>query len=112
MKTTVFTWAGTDEWRAESAQVWADADRFSVTGVQLGIDPVPYRLDYQLETTARWITSTLDVIVIGTGWRRSLQLARGADGRWSAHSDAEGASPLPAPGFDADSLAGALDCDL
>lgn len=112
MRTTLFTWAGADEWRAESASVRTAEDRFTAAGVQLGVDPVPYRLDYQLETTAGWVTSSLEVNVVGTGWRRSLHLVRATDGRWSARTDTGGDSPLPDPGFDADALAGALDCDL
>jgi hypothetical protein len=112
MGTTLFTWAGVDEWRAESAHVHPGRDRFTAAGVQLGVDPVPYRLDYRLETSAGWVTSTLDVTVVGTGWRRSLHLERGTDGVWSARHDTEGQSPLPDPGFDADALTGALDCDL
>src|SRR4051794_1695465 len=100
--TRLFIWAGADEWRAESAQVRTERDRFSATGVQVGIDPVPYRLDYRLETTAGWVTSTLDVDAVGSGWRRSLHLARNSDGRWSCRTDTEGASPLPEAEFDAD----------
>ena len=112
MAATLLTWTGLDGWRAESAQVWTEADGFSVVGVQLGLDPLPYRLDYDLQTTAGWVTSSLGVTVVGTGWRRSLRLARDTDGRWSARHATEGVSPLPDPGFDADALAGALDCDL
>ena len=112
MRTTLISWAGVDEWRAESAQVVPAEDRFSAAGVQLGVDPLPYRLDYRLETTAGWVTGTLDVTAVGTGWRRSLHLVREADGQWSARHETEGMSPLPDPGFDADALAGALDCDL
>jgi hypothetical protein len=108
---TQLTWAGAGQWRAESAQVRTEGDRFSATG-QLGVDPVPYRLDYQLQTSAGWVTSSLDVVVVGSGWRRSLHLAREADGRWSGRTDTEGRSRLPEPWFDADVLTGALDCDL
>jgi hypothetical protein len=108
----LYAWAGAGQWRAESAQVWTDGDRFSATGVQLGVDPVPYRLDYELRTTAGWITSTLDVVVVGSGWRRALHLARETDGRWSARTENEGTGPLPLPGFDAEALTDAVDCDL
>jgi hypothetical protein len=93
-------WAGTDEWRAESADVRPRADGFAATGVQLGITPGPYRLDYALETTAGWRTRTLRVTAAGDGWQRSLHLERGPDGRWSAD---DGDHP---------ELAGAEDCDL
>jgi hypothetical protein len=97
----VLMWSGTDEWRAETAVVRADGDRFTATGVQLGVTPEPYRLDYVLETSARWVTRTLDVSAAGDGWRRSLHLARDPDGRWTSTGDGD----LPA-------LTGAEDCDL
>lgn len=93
----MLTWAGTDEWRAETADVGLDEDRLSATGVQLGLTPEPYRLDYVLETTANWITRALHVTAAGDGWRRTLHLERTPDGRWS--SDLAG-------------LTGAEDCDL
>jgi len=95
----VLMWSGTDEWRAETAQVRADGDRFTATGVQLGVTPEPYRLDYVLETSAGWVTRALDVSAAGEGWRRTLHLTREPDGRWSS----EGALP---------GLTGAEDCDL
>jgi hypothetical protein len=95
----VLMWAGTDEWRAETADVQPRQDRFTATGVQLGLTPEPYRLDYVLETTAGWVTRTLRVTAAGDGWRRTLHLTRDPDGRWSSGSD------LPA-------LSGAEDCDL
>jgi uncharacterized protein len=112
MGSSLFTWAGVEEWRAESALVVPEQDRFTASGVQLGVDPVPYRLDYRLETTAGWVTTALDVIAVGSGWRRSLQLGRGADGRWFCRADSEGDADLPEPGCDAGLLTGAIDCDL
>ena len=92
-------WTGTDEWRAEAAQVERHEGRFDATGVQLGTGPVPYRLDYVLETTAGWVTSSLQVTAQGDGWRRTLALTRSPQGRWSgAASDS--------------ALDGVLDCDL
>jgi hypothetical protein len=108
----LFTWAGAGQWRAESAEVRPEGDRFSATGVQLGVDPVPYRVDYRLETTAGWVTSTLDVVALGSGWRRSLHLVRDGNGRWSGRTETEGGCPFPETRFDADALTGALDCDL
>jgi hypothetical protein len=97
----VLMWAGTDEWRAESADVRSQENRFTATGVQLGLTPEPYRLDYVLETTAGWVTRTLRVTAAGDGWRRFLHLARDPDGRWSSEGDG-----------DLSAVAGAEDCDL
>jgi hypothetical protein len=106
------TWAGTDGWRAEQAHVQTDGDRLTASGVQLGVVPVPYRLDYRLGTTGEWVTRSLDVDVVGAGWRRSVHLARNEGGRWTYRAQAEGEVDLPATGCDAGPLDGALDCDL
>jgi hypothetical protein len=108
----VLTWAGTDEWRAESADVQVQEDRFTATGVQLGVEPLPYRLDYVLETGAGWVTRTLQVTAAGDGWRRFLHLARDPTGRWSLEADSAGGAVLPAAGGDPAAVAGAEDCDL
>jgi hypothetical protein len=105
-------WVGTDEWRAEAAQVQQGNRRFRATGIQLGISPVPYRVDYVLETNEAWVTRSLEVTAAGDGWRRSLLLARDPDGRWTGEADAAGEVDLPMPGGDAAALNEALDCDL
>jgi uncharacterized protein len=109
---TVLTWAGTDQWRAESAEVRRTADGFTTRGVQLGIDPLPYRLDYDLDTAGGWVTRTLAVTAAGDGWQRTLHLARDVHGRWACEATARGEVSLPAPGGNPATLAGALDCDL
>jgi hypothetical protein len=105
-------WAGTDEWRAEVAHVESEEGRFDATGVQLGIVPVPYRLDYVLETTAGWVTRTMRIGVLGDGWQRSLHLTRDADGRWTSAVSTDGDVDLPAPGGDSGALDDAPDVDL
>ena len=112
MPLTQLTWAGTDDWRAEQAHVRTDGDRLTASGVQLGVVPVPYRLDYRLGTAGRWVTRSLDVDVVGAGWRRSAHLARDDAGRWTYRAQAEGTVDLPGTGCDAGPLHGALDCDL
>ena len=105
-------WTGTDTFRAEAATVDLGDDRLSATGTQLGADPLPYRLDYELETAAGWVTSRLDVRASGEGWSRRLELRRDADGAWSIDAEATGAPDLALPGGEAHQFAGALDCDL
>jgi hypothetical protein len=109
---SMLVWAGTDEWRAEAAHVQREKGRFTATGVQLGIGPVPYRLDYLLDTTAAWVTRTLQVTADGAGWRRSLRLTRDPHGRWTTQANGAGQVDLPMPGGDATDLDDALDCDL
>jgi uncharacterized protein len=105
-------WAGTDEWRAEAAQVELRPDGFDVTGVQLGTGPVRYRLDYVLRTAAGWVTRSLAVTAQGEGWRRTLGLRRDPRGRWTCSASATGDVDLPVPGGDTADLDDALDCDV
>jgi uncharacterized protein len=109
---TVLVWAGTDEWRAESAEVGRAGGGFGARGVQLGVDPLPYRVDYRLDTAAGWLTRTLQVSAAGDGWQRTLRLAHDLEGAWTCEATAHGDVDLPEPGGEAAPLAGALDCDL
>ena len=71
----------------------------------------PFRVDYELDTVADWVTHRLVVRAAGADWRRELWLRRDADGRWSCRRVAEPGDPrpaVPAPAV----LAGAVDCDL
>ena len=92
-------------------------------GTQIAVDPVPYRLAYELRTDAAWQTTSLTARAEGSGWTRTLDLARDAHG-WRADGTSSGApdlaaatgeglrSPAP-PGIgDADALADARDVDL
>ena len=69
-------WSGVEEWLAEHAQVDVLDDGILATGVQLGVEPEPYRLDYLLDVPDGWITRRLEIAASGAGWRRSLTLAR------------------------------------
>ncbi|QNE22778.1 putative glycolipid-binding domain-containing protein [Kribbella qitaiheensis] len=105
-------WSGTDSWRAEAVQLELGEDRLSATGTQLGIDPLPYRVDYELETGARWVTRRLHLTAAGEGWIRRLELGSDGSGNWQATSSSEGEVALPPPGGDLTAVSGALDCDL
>ena len=81
-------------------------------GVQLGVDPRPYRLSYELDTVAGFVTARLAVNAQGDGWSRRLDLRRAPDGSWTLETAAEGAGgPWGARG-DPEALEGATDCDL
>ncbi|MEU5881508.1 putative glycolipid-binding domain-containing protein [Spirillospora sp. NPDC047279] len=102
---------------AELAEVEFGDGRLAAKGTAVGGDPLPYRLEYELTTGERWITSRLLVEAYGTDpetgpWRRWLELANRPEGEWTISARAEGKIRLPPPGGDATSLAGALDCDL
>jgi hypothetical protein len=93
-------WHGVEEWLAEHAQIDLGDDGVLATGVQLGVDPEPYLLEYRLDVPNGWITRRLDVEASGAGWRRSLTLEHDGHGRWTV--DGERASEVD----------GAFDCDL
>ena len=108
----VLTWTGTDDWRAEQATVRLEEGRLAARGVQLGVVPLPYRLDYVLETGPDWRTRTLEVAAAGDGWQRTLHLTRAEDGGWTAGTTGSGVVDLPSPGGSTGALQEAVDCDL
>lgn len=105
-------WSGLDSWRAEVAHVDLASDGVTARGTQLGVDPVPYRLDYRLEAGDRFVTRRLEVEVTGAGWARRLDLRHDGGGIWVCQADEEGNADLPPAGGDVEAVAGALDCDL
>ncbi len=90
--------------------VIADA-HLTASGVAIGSAPLPYRIDYDLETRQGFLTSRLRVTARGEGWRRTLDLRRGDD-EWHIRAEQHGDVDLPPAGGDPSLLAGALDCDL
>jgi len=96
----------------EFAEIGIAVADMVATGVAIGSAPLPYRLDYELETTAGFVTTRLHVTSRGEGWGRELDLRRASDGAWTAAASAEGHPDLPPAGGDTARLAGALDCDL
>ena len=108
----LLTWEGTDGWRAESAVVELDDDGLRATGVQLGVDPEPYRIDYRLDATDGFATRRLEVEARGADWSRRLDLERRAAATWTADATREGKGPDAEPGGRIAELAAALDCDL
>ena len=94
------TWRGLEEWVAEHVEVDLWESGLAATGVQLGVEPDPYRVDYNLDAPTEWITRRFEVDAAGAGWRRTLVLEHDGTGAWTV--DGERASELD----------GALDCDL
>jgi uncharacterized protein len=95
-----YVWRGLEEWLAEAALIRVDADGLSARGTQLGAEPEPYRVDYELTTNGGFITERLSLVARTAGAERTLEVLRGSDGGWSANGE-----PLR-------ELEGALDCDL
>jgi hypothetical protein len=65
-------WEGLDAWRAEVAEVTVERDRLRASGTQVGVDPEPYRLDYDLVCGEGFVTHELHV----TCGERELHLVR------------------------------------
>jgi hypothetical protein len=105
-------WDKEDGYGSEAAGVTLLDDRLRARGIQIGFRPLPYRLDFTLDTGAGWVTERIAVTARGEGWSRSLDLQRSAGGTWSIETTVEGEVDLPPPGGDVATFAEALDCDL
>jgi hypothetical protein len=92
-------WLKEDPWGAEFVEASISSRTLSASGVAIGSQPAPYRLDYSLETGSHFVTARLTVTARGQGWEHALALVRSPTGIWSAGAE------LP-------ELAEALDCDL
>ena len=98
---------------AEWADVVLARDRLRARGIAIGGDPFAYRLDWDLETGPRWVTTRLRVVSRADGWERRLDLRRAPDGGWTTRRESRGEAPLASLGDDPmDALSQALDCDL
>ena len=105
-------WVKDDPFGVEFAEIALARQHLSADGVAIGAGPIPYRLDYILETAPGFVTSRLRVSSRGEGWRRTLDLRRSAAGVWSVIANEEGDLDLPSAGGDPLTLTGSLDCDL
>jgi hypothetical protein len=104
-------WSREGYFGAEFAEITILRTRLLATGVQIGSDPAPYRVDYSLETDAPFETRSMQVKATGNGWHRSVDLRRTADG-WSADMHQDGEPPFAEWKADLPSLVEAKDCDL
>jgi uncharacterized protein len=86
-------WRGVDEWLTESAQVSLGESGLSATGIQLGAEPAPFRVDYRLEALERYVTSELELTATAEGWSRHLLLSHDGSGGWSAEVSDQGDVP-------------------
>ena len=96
----VLVWRGLEEWLAEHARVELTDGGIEAAGVQLGVEPEAYRVDYELDAPSDWITRRLEVDAAGAGWKRSVVLEHDGAGAWTCNGEHYAA------------LDGALDCDL
>jgi hypothetical protein len=107
-------WDKENGYGTEFVELELSADRLSAEGVAIGCDPLPYRLEFTLETGPGWVTRRLEVTTRGDGWQRHLDLQRSEAGTWTIEAAATGNLDvdLEPPGGDASTFAEALDCDL
>jgi uncharacterized protein len=105
-------WAKDDPFGIEFAEIALARQHLSADGVAIGAGPIPYRLDYILETAPGFVTSRLRVSSRGEGWGRTLDLRRSTAGVWGVIANEEGDLDLPSAGGDPLTLTGSLDCDL
>lgn len=110
--TRLLIWRGLDDWRAEVARVRLGDRELAARGTQLGVDPVPYRLDYALDTGEELVTRRMEVEATGEAWTRRLRLSHDGHGGWRVETDEDGSPDLPPAGGDVSGLAEALDVDL
>jgi hypothetical protein len=96
----MFVWHGLDAWRAEAAEIALTEGTLTAVGTQIGVEPEPYELRYELTTVDRFVTRLLRATARGTGWERELDLVRHADATWSAN------------GTELAGVEQALDCDI
>jgi hypothetical protein len=116
-ESTTLVWTAPEDWQggwhAEFARVDLSAGGLRAAGIQLGIHPCPYRLDYRVDAGGDgFATRSLHVEATGDGWERRLRLERDPDREWTVEVGGGGRCELPPPGGDPKHLAGALDCDL
>src|SRR3954447_10130013 len=86
-------WSGVEEWLTEAAQVGLGEDGLRATGIQLGADPKPFRVDYRLEAPERYVTRELELTATAEGWSRHLLLTHDGSGDWRAEVADEGDVP-------------------
>jgi uncharacterized protein len=104
-------WSGVEEWLTESAAVDLGGDGLSATGVQLGAEPAPFRVDYRLEAP-EFVTRELELTAVADGWGRHLMLRRDGSGVWEAKVEDEGDVPGGPWDGSLPDLSEALDIDI
>jgi hypothetical protein len=105
-------WDKENGYGVELVDVDLDPHRLSARGVAIGWDPLPFHLEFELQTGPGWVTTGLAVRSRGDGWRRTLELRRDEAGTWTIGATESGEVDLDPPGGDPAAIAAALDCDL
>jgi uncharacterized protein len=108
-------WRGLDSLRWEVAHFNFNPQGVAARGTQAGSEPVPYRLDYELDARDDFVTRQLDVRAEGEGWSRRVVLQHDGKGAWTCDVEAGDQVELEAPGAERgvlEQLTDARDCDL
>ena len=108
----VVAWVKDDPFGVEFAEITLAPQHIAAQGVAIGARPIPYRLDYMLETSHGYLTSRLWATSSGEGWRRTLGLRRDTSVVWTIGAEEEGVIDLPSAGGNPATFTGALDCEL
>jgi uncharacterized protein len=86
-------WTGVEEWLTEAASVELGENGLRASGIQLGAEPAPFRVDYRLEAPDRYVTGELELTATAEGWSRHLLLTHDGSGKWRAEVSDEGDVP-------------------
>jgi hypothetical protein len=105
-------WTGVEEWLAEAAGVELGDHGLRATGIQLGAEPTPFRVDYRLEAPDGYVTSELELTATTEGWSRHLLLTRDGSGAWRAEVSDTGDVPGGPWDGELPDLSEALDIDI
>lgn len=106
-------WSGVEEWMTEAAAVGFTDGGLAGNGTQIGADPVPYRVDYQLNANDGFVTRAIDLASSGDGWNRRLELVHDGSGGWEVELlEDEGDVPGGAWDGSLPDLSEALDIDI
>jgi hypothetical protein len=105
-------WTGVEEWLTEAASVEIGDGTLRASGIQLGAEPVPFRVDYRLDCRESFVTRELELTATAEGWRRHLLLRHDGSGVWSAEVEDEGDVPGGAWDGELPDLTDALDIDI
>ena len=110
---TFIVWSGVEEWMTEAAAVVVTDQALGGNGIQIGADPLPYRVDYQLDANDGFVTRTIDLVSSGDGWSRRLELVHDGSGGWEVDLlDDEGEVPGGPWDGSLPDLSEALDIDI
>ena len=105
-------WTGVEEWLTETASVELSDGSLRASGTQLGAEPEPYRVDYRLDCSDRFLTRELAAVATGAGWRRELRLRHDGAGAWDAQVTDDGEVPGGSWDGELPDLSEALDIDI